>query len=111
MLTLDASDRSLSFLPWAHALGQTCELHAFLLLGLSLGLAESVKKIIDNLAEVQPTILFGVPRLFNKLHTAVGEQLWTRPRIIRRMVKEALRVCGQIRSASGFRSSTASSDG
>jgi long-chain acyl-CoA synthetase len=98
VLTVDPSDRSLAFLPWAHALGQTCELHTFISLGLSVALAESVEKITDNLAEVQPTILFGVPRLFSKLYSAVNEQLWSRPRLIRRMVKEALRACALVRA-------------
>jgi len=48
-------DRSLSFLPWAHSFGQTVELHGLFSMGASLAIAESVQKITDNLAEVQPT--------------------------------------------------------
>jgi long-chain acyl-CoA synthetase len=87
---VNKDDRSLSFLPWAHAFGQTCELHTFVAGGMSLALAESVDKIIDNMVEVEPTILCSVPRLFNKLHTAVWAQLKTKPRLVRRLVKEAL---------------------
>jgi long-chain acyl-CoA synthetase len=64
-------DRSLSFLPWAHSFGQTVELHALFSMGASMGIAESVQKIVDNLAEVQPTLLFSVPRIFNKIHDGV----------------------------------------
>jgi long-chain acyl-CoA synthetase len=90
-------DRSLSFLPWAHSFGQTCELHTLFSRGASMGLAESVEKIIDNLAEVQPTLLFSVPRIFNKLYTAVQKQLASKPPFIQRMVKAALKATGKVR--------------
>jgi long-chain acyl-CoA synthetase len=64
------TDRSLSFLPWAHSFGQTAELHMLFSMGASMGIAESVDKILDNLKEVQPTLLFSVPRIFNRSTTA-----------------------------------------
>ena len=62
-----------------------------------MGLAESVEKIIDNLAEVQPTLLFSVPRIFNKLYTAVQKQISTKAPFIQGMVKAALEAKGRIR--------------
>ncbi|MEO8878557.1 MAG: long-chain fatty acid--CoA ligase [Polyangiaceae bacterium] len=83
-------DRSLSFLPWAHSFGQTCELHALFSNGASIALAESVNKIIDNLAEVQPTLLFSVPRIFNRLYGVVQKQISEKPGVVQAMVKSAL---------------------
>jgi long-chain acyl-CoA synthetase len=83
-------DRSLSFLPWAHSFGQTVELHGLLSMGGSLAICESVDKILDNLQETQPTLLFSVPRIFNKLYAAVQKQISTKPGFIRAMVKSAL---------------------
>ncbi len=91
LFPMTCDDRSLSFLPWAHSFGQTCELHALFSRGASMGLAESVEKIIDNLAEVQPTLLFSVPRIFNKLYAAVQKTVASKPPFIQRMVKGALR--------------------
>ncbi len=68
---MDPDDRSLSFLPWAHSFGQTVELHALFSMGASMGIAESVPKIVENLGEVKPTLLFSVPRIFNKFHDGV----------------------------------------
>jgi len=66
----DASceDRSLSFLPWAHAFGKTVELHIFPYFGASIAIAESAKTIQTDLLEVSPTILNGVPKIFNKFY-------------------------------------------
>ena len=84
-------DRSLSFLPWAHSFGQTCELHGLLSMGASLAICESVDKILDNLAEAKPTVLFSVPRIFNKLYGAVQKQISTKPGFVQAMVKSALK--------------------
>ncbi|MBX3274570.1 MAG: long-chain fatty acid--CoA ligase [Sandaracinaceae bacterium] len=68
---MSPEDRSLSFLPWAHSFGQTVELHGLFSMGASMGIAESVPKIVENLGEVRPTLLFSVPRIFNKIHDGV----------------------------------------
>lgn len=68
-------DRSLSFLPWAHSFGQTAELHTLFGAGASMGLAEAVPKIVDNLAEVKPTILISVPRIFNRIHDGLHRRM------------------------------------
>ncbi len=72
---MSADDRSLSFLPWAHSFGQTVELHGLFSMGASLGIAEAVDKIIVNLAEVQPTLLVSVPRIFNKIYDGLQKRM------------------------------------
>ena len=72
---MTTGDVSLSFLPWAHSFGQTVELHCMLSYGASMGLAESVSTIIDNLAEVRPTLLFSVPRIFNRIYDGVNKKM------------------------------------
>ena len=84
-------DRSLSFLPWAHSFGQTCELHALFSNGASMALCESTQKIIENLAEVKPTLLFSVPRIFNKLYQAVQKQISEKPAFVKSLVAAALK--------------------
>lgn len=76
---MSPEDRSLSFLPWAHSFGQTVELHMLFSMGASMGIAEGVDKILDNLKEVQPTLLFSVPRIFNRLYDRVNKQVGSSP--------------------------------
>ena len=82
----DAScaDRSLSFLPWAHAFGKTVELHIFPYFGASVALAESAHTIRENLKETHPTILVGVPKVFNKFYDTIHEVAHENP-IARRL--------------------------
>ncbi|MGB0591348.1 MAG: AMP-dependent synthetase/ligase [Myxococcota bacterium] len=72
---MDQSDVSLSFLPWAHSFGQNVELNTLLSYGASLGLAENVTTIIANLEEVRPTLLFSVPRIFNRIYAGVHKKM------------------------------------
>jgi long-chain acyl-CoA synthetase len=94
---MEGSDRSLSFLPWAHVFGQTVELHALFSMGASMAIAEAVDKIIDNLAEVKPTLLFSVPRIFNKIYAGVQKQIASKPPAIQIAVKQALRIAAKER--------------
>ncbi len=68
-------DRSLSFLPWAHAFGQTVELHGFFATGASTAFAESTNQIVANLAEVQPTMLVSVPRIFTRIYDGLQKRM------------------------------------
>jgi long-chain acyl-CoA synthetase len=75
LFPMSADDRSLSFLPWAHSFGQVVELHALFAWGASMGIAEAVDKIIVNLAEVKPTLLFSVPRIFNRIYDGLHRRM------------------------------------
>lgn len=72
---MSEDDRSLSFLPWAHSFGQTVELHCLISMGAAIGIAESVPKLIDNLGEVKPTVLFSVPRIFNRIYDVLQKRI------------------------------------
>ena len=91
MLPLGGDDRSLSFLPWAHSFGHTVELHCMLSRGASIALCEAVDKIIPNLAEVKPTVLVSVPRIFNKIYDGVNKQMSERPAVVRKLFQAGMR--------------------
>lgn len=97
ILPLAGDDRSLSFLPWAHSFGHTCELHALLSLGGSMALAESVDKIVANLAEVSPTVLMSVPRIFNRIYDGVNKQMAEKPKLIQNLFRAGLRASNKAR--------------
>jgi len=90
ILPIEGEDRSLSFLPWAHSFGHTCELHALLSLGGSMAIAEAVDKIIPNLAEVRPTMLVSVPRIFNRIYDGVNKQIAGKPKPIQKLFKAGI---------------------
>ncbi len=58
------------FLPLAHVLGREIA-WAPIIVGAEVAFAESMARIKYDLAEVRPTFMAGVPRIFEKLHAAV----------------------------------------
>lgn len=98
LVPVSEQHRTLSFLPWAHAFGQTLELHGVIAMGASTALAESIDKIVDNLSEIKPTALFAVPRVFLRVYAGVNALLATKPRAVRWLAKRGLAL-GRRRSA------------
>jgi long-chain acyl-CoA synthetase len=88
---LRPSDRSLAFLPWAHAFGQTAELHMLFSVGCALALNDEVPNLVANLAEVKPTILIAVPRIFNRIYDVVNKQMAERPKPIQSLFHAGIR--------------------
>jgi long-chain acyl-CoA synthetase len=78
---------TLSFLPWAHAFGQTVELHVLIAAGAAMAIAESVEKIPDNMREVRPTALVAVPRVFLRIYAGVQRLLEQKPRWVSRLFR------------------------
>lgn len=68
-------DRSLSILPWGHVYGQTAELYLFTSFGGSIGIAGGPLTVATDLAEVRPTYLIAVPRVFNRIYDAVWQKI------------------------------------
>ena len=64
---LDSSIQTLSFLPINHVLEQVCGVLLPLSLGGKVSFAESIKKLGDNLNEIKPTFLIGVPAVYRLL--------------------------------------------
>jgi long-chain acyl-CoA synthetase len=91
LFPLSEEDRSLAFLPWAHAFGQTAELHSLLSQGLSIGINDEVPNLVANLAEVRPTVLIAVPRIFNRIYDGINKQMLEKPAPIRALFRAGVR--------------------
>ncbi len=64
------ADTVLSFLPLAHILERwaTC---CYIYVGATIGYAESLETLSDNMLEIRPTIMVTVPRLLEKIYARV----------------------------------------
>jgi len=64
---VDDSMQTLSFLPINHVFEQVCGILLPLSLGGQVSFAESIKKLGDNLNEIKPSFLLGVPAVYRLL--------------------------------------------
>ena len=69
------TDCSLSYLPLSHIAEQMFTIHVPATAGSAVYYAESIEKVADNLKEVQPTVFFGVPRIWEKFHAGITAKL------------------------------------
>lgn len=71
VLGLTAADRVLSFLPFSHAAERVFGQCTRLLTGMSAALIEDPTDVFPVAADFEPTLLGGLPRIFERLHEAV----------------------------------------
>ncbi len=74
---LDNSIATLSFLPINHVFEQVCGILLPLALGGQISFAESIKKLGDNLNEIKPTFLLGVPAVYRLLYDRIMKKIDT----------------------------------
>jgi long-chain acyl-CoA synthetase len=95
--TLKAADfnlneRFLSFLPLSHVLERMGGHYTAFSIGATIYYAESMETIAKNMAELKPTIVVCVPRVFEKIHTKIIEGLKSAPKIRRKLFYWALNI-------------------
>ena len=67
----NSSDEILTYLPLCHVAERIFSTWTSAASGTTLNFAESIETVQENLREVQPTLFFAVPRIWEKLHAAV----------------------------------------
>ena len=90
-------DVTLSFLPWAHILGQGADLHVLVAIGFSTAFAESPQTIMNDLQIVKPTIIISVPKIFNKIYTTIQTNIHDRPLPLRALFNSGMRTASKLR--------------
>ena len=76
---LDGPISTLSFLPVNHVFEQVCGILLPLYLGGTVSFAESLKKIGENLSEVKPSFLLGVPAVYQLLLNRIKKSIQAKP--------------------------------
>jgi long-chain acyl-CoA synthetase len=70
-----SQDVALSYLPLSHIAEQMFSIHGPITAGMKIYFAESIERVPDNLKEVRPTVLFAVPRIWEKFHAGISGKL------------------------------------
>jgi long-chain acyl-CoA synthetase len=75
LLGIHPDDTLLSYLPLSHIAERMFTVHGSIAGGYAVYFAESGEKVAENLREVQPTLIFGVPRVWERMYAAVSARL------------------------------------
>jgi long-chain acyl-CoA synthetase len=84
-------DTVLSFLPLSHVLERMAT-YAYVYCGMTIGYAESVESVAQNLLEIRPTLMVSVPRVFEKIYAKVIDNVLSSSTLKKRIFYWALNV-------------------
>jgi long-chain acyl-CoA synthetase len=72
---LRSDDLLLSFLPLSHAFERTCGYYLQVMVGATVAYARSIPLLSEDLQTVRPSILISVPRIYERVHSAISAKL------------------------------------
>jgi len=87
---LGPQDTALSFLPLCHSFERMAGHYLMLASGATIAYAESVEKVPENMAEIRPTIMASVPRLYEKMYARVNEKVANDPPLRQKLFRWAI---------------------
>ncbi len=85
-------DLLLSFLPLSHTFERTCGYYLQVMTGAQVAYARSIPLLSEDLQIIRPTILISVPRIYERIYTAIETKLEDASFIQRAMFKLAVDV-------------------
>jgi long-chain acyl-CoA synthetase len=95
-LQLGASTTHLSYLPLCHVAEQMLTTFCPIYLGSQVNFGESIRTVQEDLREVAPSMFLGVPRIWEKLHSAISIKMQETGRLRRALYDKALAACAPL---------------
>ena len=89
---LQEGDERIGYLPLCHVAERVGGLYSALCAGTPVNFVEDPDAVAENLQEIQPTVMFGVPRIWEKLYSAIQIQLGEGTRLQRWAYQQAMKV-------------------
>ncbi|NCA70249.1 MAG: long-chain fatty acid--CoA ligase [Sphingobacteriia bacterium] len=83
-------DLFLSFLPLSHTLERTGGYYLPMMAGACVAFARSIAQLAEDLQVIRPTVIIAVPRVFERVHQRILDQLRTRPAPVRWLFRLAV---------------------
>ena len=87
--------RCLAFLPWAHVFGGCVELNLALALGATVAICRNPDQFFEELPRVRPTMLYGVPRIWQLIYHDMQRELAREPEMSRQLFVQGVRLRGK----------------
>ena len=90
--TVYADDLFLSFLPLSHMLERTVGYYLPMMAGATVAYARSVPLLAEDLPVIRPTVLISVPRIYERVHARINEQMAGRSGFARLLFRRAVEI-------------------
>jgi long-chain acyl-CoA synthetase len=84
--------RCLAFLPWSHVFGGCVELNLALAVGATVAICRNPDQFYEELVRIRPTMLYGVPRIWQTIYHDMQRELAREPEMTRQWFVQGLRL-------------------
>lgn len=95
VIDLGEDDSCLSFLPLSHVF-ERIALYVFLYIGGTIHYAQSIDAVVENMSEVNPTVLVSVPRIYEKAFGRILDRVRESSLLRRAIFAASLRVGSKV---------------
>jgi len=95
-LQIDRDTSHLSYLPLCHVAEQMLTTFVPLYLGSQVNFGESIRTVQEDLREVAPRMFLGVPRIWEKLHSAITIKMQETGALRRALFERAFAACAPL---------------
>ncbi|MBU3903819.1 MAG: AMP-binding protein, partial [Gammaproteobacteria bacterium] len=85
-------DLLLSFLPLSHTFERTCGYYLQVMTGATVAYARSIPLLSEDLQTIHPTILISVPRIYERIYSAISAKLEEGPPLRKKLFHLAVEV-------------------
>ena len=85
-------DSFLSFLPLSHMLERTAGYYMPMMAGASISFARSIPDLAEDLVTIKPTVMVAVPRIFEKMYSAISAKVTTGSKLKATLFEKAIDV-------------------
>ncbi len=79
IINVTDQDTFLSFLPLSHIFERMAGYYLAFSCGSTVAFAEGIEKVAQNMGEIKPTVMTGVPRLFERMYSKIKKNLEKQP--------------------------------
>ncbi|WP_144778616.1 AMP-dependent synthetase/ligase [Marinobacter maritimus] len=93
LLGVDQHSTSLSYLPLCHVAEQALTNIAPIYVASAVSFGESLRTVQEDLREIAPTFFLGVPRIWEKLHSAIYIKMQETGRFRQMLFDRAMKAC------------------
>ena len=92
VMATNHDDVFLSFLPLSHTFERTCGYYLTMMAGSSTAYARSIPQLSEDLATIKPTVLVSVPRIYERVWSAIRAKLDESPPARKKLFHKAVDV-------------------
>lgn len=91
LFDINERDVIMSYLPTSHMFERTCGYYTMIFSGATIGYAESISTISDDIKKIKPTLLIALPRVLEKAYQTAVDKIMASSNLTKKIMRIAIK--------------------